>query len=76
MSDRAQLLRMWMEGYSPVAPLPDGKDLWANEDYVCAFVKGQAIVVMLRWEYDNLRWELLQRACREAIDRHPRKGNP
>jgi len=72
VSDRAQLLK---EGYHPVVPLENGVDLWANDDYVCAFIQGHAIVVMLRSEYDDKRWALLQKACRESILQNPRKGN-
>lgn len=69
-------LKLQKEGYSPVVPLQDGIDLWANEDYVCAFVDGKAVVVMLRSEYDDKRWAMLQEACRVAIQNNPRKGNP
>ena len=55
-----------------MVPLDDGRDLWANADYVCGFVNGQAIVVMFRFEYDEKRKALIDEACKTAISENPR----
>ena len=48
--------RMYDEGLRPVPPLPDGRDLWIDDDLVYAYTTdGRVLAVMLCEEYIVVR---------------------
>jgi hypothetical protein len=59
-------IALFNDGYRPVPPLADGRDLWANDDLVCAYrLDGRVIVVMPKFDYDRQRKTMV--ACAVAI---------
>jgi hypothetical protein len=64
--------RLFDAGYRPVPPLGDSIDLWANDEFVCAYtstdnpegLQGKIKTLMTYDEYKERRKALLQKLIR------------